>query len=71
MCDPVTVAIASIQAYGQVQQGRIARRNANAEADALEQQAAVQRTKDTKVMIGVGIGVVALIGGALIYRRSR
>jgi hypothetical protein len=38
---------------------------------ALEQQAAVQRAKDTKVMIGVGIGAVALIGGALIYRYSR
>jgi hypothetical protein len=35
------------------------------------QEQAIQRAKDTKVMVGVGLGLTALVGVAVIYRRSR
>ena len=43
MCDPVTGAFAAMQVYGQVQQGRTAKDNAYADADALQAQAALAR----------------------------
>jgi hypothetical protein len=43
MCDPVTVAFASMQAVGSMQQGNAAKKQANAQAQQDEYQAAIAR----------------------------
>lgn len=43
MCNPLTAAMAAVQIAGSLQQGRDAQRSANAEADSLDYQGALER----------------------------